>query len=112
MISAEPVMKIPVDQSVPAQAVVDEIRAAGGEAIANSASVTDFRSGTNNVQNTMDTQGRIDILISNAGILRDKSFAKMELEDFRMVLEVHLMGSVNCCKAVGLSWWRRTMVVS
>ncbi len=83
-----------------AQAVVDEIRAAGGEAIANSASVTDFEAVQAMVQNTMDTWGRIDILINNAGILRDKSFAKMELEDFRMVLEVHLMGSVNCCKAV------------
>lgn len=83
-----------------AQAVVDEIRAAGGEAIANSASVTDFEAVQSMVQNTMDTWGRIDILINNAGILRDKSFAKMELDDFRMVLEVHLMGSVNCCKAV------------
>ena len=80
--------------------MVDEIRAAGGEAIANSASVTDFEAVQAMVQNTMDIWGRIDILINNAGILRDKSFAKMELEDFRMVLEVHLMGSVNCCKAV------------
>ncbi|MBI3713421.1 MAG: SDR family NAD(P)-dependent oxidoreductase [Burkholderiales bacterium] len=83
-----------------AQAVVDEIIAAGGEAIANSASVTDFAAVQNMVQEVMNKWGRIDILINNAGILRDKSFAKMELDDFRLVLEVHLMGSVHCCKAV------------
>lgn len=83
-----------------AQAVVDEIIAAGGEAIANSASVTDFAAVQAMVQATMDKWGRIDILINNAGILRDKSFGKMELDDFRLVIEVHLMGSVNCCKAV------------
>ena len=83
-----------------AQAVVDEIIAAGGEAIANSASVTDFAAVQAMVQTTMDTWGRIDILINNAGILRDKSFGKMELDDFRLVLEVHLMGGVHCCKAV------------
>ncbi|MBR7800944.1 SDR family NAD(P)-dependent oxidoreductase [Undibacterium fentianense] len=83
-----------------AQAVVDEIIAAGGEAIANSASVTDFAAVLAMVQETMDKWGRIDILINNAGILRDKSFGKMELDDFRLVIEVHLMGSVNCCKAV------------
>lgn len=83
-----------------AQAVVDEIIAAGGEAIANSASVTDSAAVHAMVQETMDKWGRVDILINNAGILRDKSFGKMELEDFRLVVEVHLMGSVNCCKAV------------
>ncbi|WP_395007457.1 SDR family NAD(P)-dependent oxidoreductase [Undibacterium sp.] len=83
-----------------AQAVVNEIIAAGGEAIANSASVTDFAAVQAMVQTTMDTWGRIDILINNAGILRDKSFGKMELDDFRLVLEVHLMGGVHCCKAV------------
>jgi len=83
-----------------AQAVVDEIIVAGGEAMANSASVTDFAAVQAMVQETMDKWGRIDILINNAGILRDKSFGKMELDDFRLVIEVHLMGSVNCCKAV------------
>mgnify|MGYP003326650706 CR=1 FL=1 len=52
------------------------------------------------VQATLSTFGSVDILINNAGILRDKSFTKVEDEDFRMVLEVHLMGSVNCTKAV------------
>lgn len=83
-----------------AQAVVNEIKALGGEAIANGASVTDFAGVQAMVQQAMDAWGRIDILVNNAGILRDKSFAKMEMEDFRLVVEVHLMGAANCCKAV------------
>jgi len=83
-----------------AQQVVDEIRAAGGEAMANAASVTDFDAVQAMVQQTMETWGRVDILVNNAGILRDKTFAKMELADFRLVLDVHLMGAVHCCKAV------------
>jgi NAD(P)-dependent dehydrogenase (short-subunit alcohol dehydrogenase family) len=83
-----------------AQAVVDEIRAAGGEAIVNGASVTDFEAVQAMVKQAMDTWGRIDILVNNAGILRDKSFAKMDLADFRLVVDVHLMGAVHCCKAV------------
>lgn len=83
-----------------AQAVVDEIRAAGGEAIANGASVTDFAAVEAMVQQAIDAWGRVDILVNNAGILRDKSFSKMELADFRLVVDVHLMGAVNCTKAV------------
>ena len=83
-----------------AQLVVDEIRAAGGQAIANSASVSDFAAVQAMVQQALDTWGRIDVLVNNAGILRDKSFAKMDMEDFRQVLDVHLMGAVYCCKAV------------
>ncbi len=83
-----------------AQAVVDEIRAAGGEAIANGASVTDWDAVQAMVKQTMDTWGRIDVLVNNAGILRDKTFAKMDLSDFRLVLDVHLMGAVHCTKAV------------
>jgi NAD(P)-dependent dehydrogenase (short-subunit alcohol dehydrogenase family) len=83
-----------------AESVVAEIRAAGGEAIANGASVTDFDAVQAMVQQAMDAWGRVDILVNNAGILRDKSFAKMELADFRLVLDVHLMGAVHCCKAV------------
>jgi len=83
-----------------AQAVVDEIRAAGGEAIVNGASVTDFAAVQAMVQQTMDTWGRVDILVNNAGILRDKSFAKMDLADFRLVVDVHLMGAVHCSKTV------------
>jgi NAD(P)-dependent dehydrogenase (short-subunit alcohol dehydrogenase family) len=83
-----------------AQAVVDEIRAAGGEAIANGASVTDFDAVQAMVRQALDAWGRVDILVNNAGILRDKSFAKMDLEDFRLVMDVHLMGAVHCTKAV------------
>ena len=83
-----------------AQQVVEEIKAGGGEAMANGASVTDRDQVDAMVKEVMDTYGRIDILVNNAGILRDKSFTKVEEEDFRMVLQVHLMGSVNCTKAV------------
>ena len=83
-----------------AQAVVDEIKAAGGEAIANGASVTDYAAVQAMAQQAMDAWDRIDIVVSNAGILRDKSFAKMEIEDFRLVMDVHLMGAVHLCKAV------------
>lgn len=83
-----------------AQAVVDEIRAAGGEALANGASVTDFEAVQAMVQQAVDAWGRVDILVNNAGILRDKSFAKMDLADFRLVMEVHVMGAVHCTKAV------------
>ncbi len=83
-----------------AQAVVDEIRAMGGEAMVNGASVTDFEAVKAMVQQTMEAWGRVDILVNNAGILRDKSFAKMEMADFRLVMEVHVMGAVHCTKAV------------
>lgn len=83
-----------------AQAVVDEIVAAGGEAIANGASVTDWDAVQAMVQQAIATWGRVDILVNNAGILRDKTFAKMEIADFRTVLDVHLMGAVHCTKAV------------
>ena len=83
-----------------AEAVVEEIKAAGGEAMANGASVTDRDQVNGMVEEVMSKYGQIDILVNNAGILRDKSFSKVEDEDFRMVLEVHLMGSVNCTKAV------------
>ena len=83
-----------------ADAVVAEIKAAGGEAIANGASVTDDAGVAHLVQQTMDQWGRIDVLIANAGILRDKSFSKMEIADFELVLNVHLMGTVKPAKAV------------
>ena len=83
-----------------AEAVAQEIRAAGGEAIANGASVTDFIAVQAMVQRAMDAWGRVDILVNNAGILRDKSFAKMGIADFELVMDVHLMGAVHCTKAV------------
>jgi len=83
-----------------AEAVVAEIVAAGGEAMANAASVTDAAAVTAMAAEVMARWGRIDILVNNAGILRDKSFAKMELADFQLVMDVHLMGAVHCTKAV------------
>ena len=86
--------------SAAAEAVVAEIKAAGGEAIANGSSVTDDAGVALMVKQAMDTWGRIDILIANAGILRDKSFAKMDISDFELVVNVHLMGTVKPTKAV------------
>jgi NAD(P)-dependent dehydrogenase (short-subunit alcohol dehydrogenase family) len=83
-----------------AEAVVAEIKASGGEAIANGASVTDDAGVANLVKQTMDAFGRIDILIANAGILRDKSFSKMELSDFEAVMQVHVWGTYKPIKAV------------
>ena len=83
-----------------AEAVAQEIKAAGGEALASIGSVTDFEAVQATVKLAMDTWGRVDILVNNAGILRDKSFTKMDLADFKLVVDVHLMGAVNCCKAV------------
>jgi NAD(P)-dependent dehydrogenase (short-subunit alcohol dehydrogenase family) len=83
-----------------AAAVVAEIEAAGGTAIANGASVTDLAGIEAMVADAKARWGGVHILINNAGILRDKSFAKMSIEDFRAVVDVHLIGSANCTKAV------------
>lgn len=83
-----------------AEAVVDEIRSAGGVAAANGGSVSSVSDVQLMVADATERWGRVDILVNNAGILRDKTFAKMTMEDFRAVLEVHLMGTVNCTKAV------------
>ena len=72
-----------------ADAVVQQIKAEGGEAMANGASVTDLPAIQNMVKDVMDKWGRIDILINNAGILRDKSFHNVTLEDFNLVMDVH-----------------------
>jgi NAD(P)-dependent dehydrogenase (short-subunit alcohol dehydrogenase family) len=82
-----------------ATAVVEEIRAAGGEAIANGANVARVDEVEAMVRQAVETWGRVDILVNNAGILRDKSFGKGTLDDFRLVLDVHLMGTVYCTKA-------------
>ncbi len=83
-----------------AEAVVAEIKAMGGEALAHGASVTDETAVADMVQKTMAAWGRVDILVNNAGILRDKSFAKLEMPDWRAVVDVHLNGAAICTKAV------------
>jgi NAD(P)-dependent dehydrogenase (short-subunit alcohol dehydrogenase family) len=80
--------------------VVEEIRAAGGAAIADPADVADFEQATAMAARAEKEWGRVDILINNAGVLRDKTFAKMEMADFEFVVRVHLIGSANCAKAV------------
>ena len=83
-----------------AQQVADEILATGGNAIANGADITQEDQAQAMVQAALDKWGRVDVLINNAGILRDKSFAKMSLDDWRSVVDVHLNGSAYCCHAV------------
>ncbi len=78
----------------PAQLVVDEIKAAGGEAVADTNSVSDREAATGIIKTAMDNYGRIDILVNNAGILRDKSFTNMTPEFYNPVLDVHLQGTV------------------
>ena len=82
-----------------AKLVVEEIRAAGGEAMANGASVTEYDQMVEMVAKTKEAWGDVHILINNAGILRDKSFAKMDPGDFDLVVKVHLLGSANATKA-------------
>lgn len=86
--------------AAPADAVVAEIVADGGEAMAVTGSVTDEAAMAALVQAVLERWGRVDILVNNAGILRDKSFAKMTIEDFRAVVDVHLIGTAICSKAV------------
>tara|TARA_B110000908_G_C10255553_1_gene455203 strand:- start:1210 stop:2127 length:918 start_codon:yes stop_codon:yes gene_type:complete len=83
-----------------ALAVVAEIEAMGGTAFAHGADVSNADQVGDMVAQTMERWGRIDILVNNAGILLDKTFAKMPMEDFRKVVDVHLLGSANCCHAV------------
>ena len=92
--------KVVVNDPRDAQSVVDEITAAGGEAIAHPADVSSEMDVADMVARAMAKWGRIDILVNNAGILRDRSFAKMSHEDLRRVMAVHLLGSSLCAHAV------------
>ncbi|MDB5626642.1 MAG: putative 3-oxo-(acyl) acyl carrier protein reductase [Tardiphaga sp.] len=83
-----------------AEAVVEDIRKAGGTAMANGADVSNFEQVTDMVAKATKEWGSVDLMCANAGILRDKSFAKMEIADFAKVLDVHLTGTFYCCKAV------------
>lgn len=86
-------------QHAVADKVVAEIKEAGGQAVANYDSVADEKSAANIVRTAIDTWGRLDILIANAGVLRDKAFVNMEMDDFEFVMKVHLMGTVYTTKA-------------
>jgi len=82
-----------------AEAVVAEIKGTGGQAIANGSSVSDRKGAEKIVQDAIDAFGRVDILVNNAGILRDRTFKKMSYDDFELVLQVHLVGSMYCTRA-------------
>jgi len=86
-------------QHAVADKVVAEIKAAGGQAVANYNSVADMESAQNIVDTAVNTWGRCDILVNNAGILRDKAFNNMTMEDFEFTVQVHFMGTVYCTKA-------------
>jgi NAD(P)-dependent dehydrogenase (short-subunit alcohol dehydrogenase family) len=89
-----------VDLGGEAATTADEIRSQGGIAEAYQVDVTNFADVENMVTRILAAWGRIDIAINNAGILRDRTFAKMDLGDYKTVVDVHLMGTVNVCKAV------------
>jgi NAD(P)-dependent dehydrogenase (short-subunit alcohol dehydrogenase family) len=86
-------------QHAVADKVVAEIKAAGGQAVANYDSVADMKGAQNIIDTAVSTWGRCDILVNNAGILRDKAFANMSMEDFEFTMQVHFMGTVYCTKA-------------
>ena len=94
--------RVVVNDLDPASAaqVCNDIVQLGGEALASAANVQQPSSVEAMVAATLERWGRVDILVNNAGILRDRTFAKQELADFRLVLDVHVMGSVHCAQAV------------
>jgi NAD(P)-dependent dehydrogenase (short-subunit alcohol dehydrogenase family) len=85
--------------TTPAEEVVKEIKAAGGEAMANTESVTSFEGATHMVNAALKTFGRLDIVVNNAGILRDRMLHKMAPDDWKAVMDVHLGGHFNMCRA-------------
>jgi len=89
----------------PAQQVVDEIKAAGGEAVANYESVADFKAAKRIVQCAIDTFGKLNILVNNAGILRDRMIFNMSEDEFDAVIDVHMKGTFNCARHA-CEYWR------
>jgi NAD(P)-dependent dehydrogenase (short-subunit alcohol dehydrogenase family) len=88
----------------PADHVVDEVKKLGSDAVANYDNVADFESGNRMVQQAMDTFGRLDIVVNNAGILRDKMMFSMSPDDFNAVLQVHLYGAFNTMHHASVYW--------
>jgi NAD(P)-dependent dehydrogenase (short-subunit alcohol dehydrogenase family) len=89
----------------PAQEVVDEIRAAGGEAVANGDDVSDFAAAKNMVDQAVDEFGRLDVLVNNAGILRDRMLVNMEEAEWDAVIQVHLKGTFAPARHAA-GYWR------
>ncbi|MBI3302473.1 MAG: SDR family NAD(P)-dependent oxidoreductase [Deltaproteobacteria bacterium] len=89
----------------PAQQVVDEIKAAGGEAVANYESVADFKAAKRIVQCALDSFGKLNILVNNAGILRDRMIFNMTEEEWDAVINVHMKGTFNCTRHA-CEYWR------
>ena len=83
----------------PAQKVVDEIKAKGGSAVANTDSVADWEAANRIIKTAIDAFGRIDVVVNNAGILRDRFFFNMSVEEWRAVIDVHLNGSFYVARA-------------
>ena len=94
--------------TTPAQQVVDQITSAGGEAVANYDSVAEWESAQKIINTALDNYGQIDILINNAGILRDKSILKMEVDDYKKIVSVHLDGTFYCTKSAFASMKDKT----
>ena len=91
--------------SAAAQKVVDEIVAAGGKAVANGDDVSTMEGGENIAKTALDNYGQIDILVCNAGILRDKTFANTSEQDWDLVVKVHLKGAY-CCTMPVWTWMK------
>ncbi|MBW2390851.1 MAG: SDR family NAD(P)-dependent oxidoreductase, partial [Deltaproteobacteria bacterium] len=89
----------------PAGEVVDEIRAMGGEAVVNGADVADFDAARQLVQTSIDTFGRLDVVVNNAGFLRDRMFLKISEEEWDAVIRVHLKGHF-CVSRHAAEYWR------
>jgi NAD(P)-dependent dehydrogenase (short-subunit alcohol dehydrogenase family) len=88
----------------PAQEVVDEIKKAGGSAVANGDSVSDFKGAQRIIQCAIDTFGKLNVLVNNAGILRDRMIFNMSEEDWDSVIAVHLKGTFNCTRHASVYW--------